>query len=109
MTRPRKPTDRGLARERTVLAWYRLGLAAVVCIAVLLRHAWPLHGTDQVVALALIGAAAIVWAVALLTSTRSGGKPDEDVPVGGRALWMITAGTLVLAALAFVLAVLPPP
>lgn len=109
MTGPHPPRDRGLARERTVLAWYRVGLAAVVCMAVLLRRVWPLHGTDQVVALSVLGAAAIMWAAALLASARSGVARDEGVPAGGRVLWRITAGTLALAALAFVLALLPPP
>ena len=51
MTPPQEAPDAGLAEERTVLAWNRSGLAVVVCVAVLLRHVWPLQGTDHEVAL----------------------------------------------------------
>ena len=61
------PNDPGLARERTALSWNRSGLAIIVCIAVVLRHLWPLNGTDELVALGIIAAAAIVWALALLS------------------------------------------
>ena len=63
--------DVGLAGERTVLAWNRSGLAVVVCVAVLLRRVWPLHGTDQEVALGLIAGAVVVWACLLYTSKGS--------------------------------------
>ena len=43
------PNDPGLARERTALSWNRSGLAIIVCIAVVLRHLWPLNGTDETV------------------------------------------------------------
>ena len=91
------PPDAGLAEERTVLAWNRSGLAVVVCVAVLLRHVWPLRGTDHEVALGLIGAAVIVWSVifAVLTLSRRTAGPSashaEDV------FRLITAGTLLLA------------
>ena len=52
----------GTARERTLLAWNRSGLSALICIAVLLRHLWPLNGTGSVVALIVIAVAAFVWA-----------------------------------------------
>jgi uncharacterized membrane protein YidH (DUF202 family) len=94
-TSPDAP-DVGLAAERTVLAWNRSGLAVVVCVAVLLRHVWPLQGTDHEVALGLIGAAVIVWSVifAILTLSRSGRPYVSHTETVFR---LITAGTLLLA------------
>ena len=91
------PPDIGLAAERTVLAWNRSGLAVVVCVAVLLRHVWPLRGTDHAVALGLIGAAVIVWAVAFLVLARSRSKLGSSVSHGEAFFRLITAGTLLLA------------
>jgi Domain of unknown function (DUF202) len=102
-------TDRGLARERTVLAWYRLGLAAVVCIAVLLRRVWPLHTTDQIVALGFVAGAAVLWALVLLAfAVRDRGR-DAGAPMRPHVAWLITTATVTLAAVGFVLALFPPP
>jgi len=101
--------DRGLARERTDLAWNRSGLAVLACIAVLLRRIWPLHGTDQVVALASVSAGGVVWALALSVgrsvSGRKSGEPGLLSPARARA---ITAATLALALAAFVLGFFSP-
>lgn len=100
--------DQGLVHERNDLAWNRSGLAFVVCVAVLLRHIWPLHGTDQFVALACVSAAAVAWAVALSfgralwSRTRRATVKMSD----GRAL-VITAGTLALALAGLIVAFLP--
>jgi hypothetical protein len=102
------PADKGLARERTVLAWNRSGLAAVVAVAILLRHVWPLSGTAQVVALGLISAAAIVWAVALLGFATGGNGEGQGTLLRSRAFALITAGTVLLGVAGFVLAFFPP-
>ena len=94
-------TQGGLARERTVLAWNRSALAVVVCLAALLRHVWPLRGTAQVVALALILGAVLVWAISLRIFT-SAGVGAEDVHLGPRVFGLMTAGTLILATAGFV-------
>lgn len=105
---PQWAADPGLARERTILAWNRSGLAAVVCIAVLLRHIWPLHGASQYVALGLIATAAILWAVALVTLVRSSPDGDGRLILGPRVFGLLTAGTLLLAFVGLVLAFVPP-
>jgi uncharacterized membrane protein YidH (DUF202 family) len=97
MTDPPDPPDAGLAAERTVLAWNRSGLAVVVCVAVLLRHVWPLQGTDHEVALGLIGVAVIVWSVIFAVLTRSRGKPAPYASHTETVFRLITAGTLLLA------------
>jgi Domain of unknown function (DUF202) len=103
------PVDRGLARERTVLAWSRSGLAAVVCVAVLLRHVWPLHGNSRYLALGLVAAGAIAWAGAFLVFVVSGGGGEVRPPSGEDVFRLITIATLILAALGFVLAFVAPP
>jgi hypothetical protein len=91
-----------------LLAWNRSGLAAVVCIAVLLRHVWPLHGASQYVALGLIATAAILWGVALLMLARSTPDGDGNVIVGPRVFRLLTAGTLLLAIIGLALSFVPP-
>ena len=94
---PPDAPDSGLAAERTVLAWNRSGLAVVVCVAVLLRHIWPLQGTDHEVALGLIGAAVIVWSVIFGILTLSRRKRGPYVSHAEDVFRLITAGTLLLA------------
>jgi uncharacterized membrane protein YidH (DUF202 family) len=106
MPRTRFPSATETARERTALAWNRSGLATVACIAVLLRHLWPLHGVSEEVALALVSLAAIVWAVALfLLSASRRGKPAMVLSQRGGLLLCI--GTVLLAVVGFGLAFLP--
>lgn len=101
------PPDPGLAGERTALAWNRSGLAVVVCVAVLLRHIWPLHGTDQEVALGLIAGAVVVWAVVLAVLTLAARAPGAAMPHGANLFRLMTAGTLLLALVGFVAAFAP--
>ena len=103
-----RPIDRGLARERTELAWNRSGLAVAACIAVILRHSWPLHGTGEIIALACMSAGAFVWALALSVGRAISRKtePKRGRLSQGRA-GAITVATLAIALGAFVLAFLP--
>ncbi len=103
------PTDRGLAGERTALAWNRSGLAIVVCVAVVLRHLWPLHGVDEALALGLTAAAGVVWVVVLLILTHSRASRGEYVHTGARVFGLMTAGTIILAVAGFVLAFVAAP
>jgi uncharacterized membrane protein YidH (DUF202 family) len=102
------PVDHGLTRERTDLAWNRSGLAFVVCVAVLLRHVWPLRGTDQFVALACISVAAVAWALALSVGRTLWRRTRGDHRhLSTRRAAVITAGTVALALAAMALALLP--
>ncbi len=102
------PDESGLAEERTVLAWNRSGLAVAVCVAVLLRHVWPLHGTDQALALGLVAAAVAVWAVVLSILTFSTAHRDTDVPHRANVFRLMTAATLLLAVVGFIAAFAAP-
>jgi hypothetical protein len=108
MTTPLADPEAGLAEERTALSWNRSGLAVVVCVALLLRHVWPLHGTDQEVALGFIAGAVIVWCVVLGILTLSRGRPGSYVPRGASVFRLVTAGTLLLAFVGFVAALAAP-
>ena len=104
-----RPPDPGLARERTILAWNRSGLAAVVCIVVLLRRLWPIHGAAQRLALGLIAAAATLWALVLLAIAASIAGRDGRPVMGRRVFPLMTAGTFILALVGLVLAFVAPP
>ena len=99
--------DVGLAGERTALSWNRSGLAVVVCVAVLLRHVWPLHGTDQELALGLIAGAVVIWAAVLAVFTLGARSRDADMPHSANLFRLVTAGTLLLAVVGFVAAFAP--
>ena len=101
------PPDVGLAVERTALSWNRSGLAVVVCVAVLLRHVWPLHGTDQELALGLIAGAVVIWTVVLAVFTLGARSRDADMPHSANLFRLVTAGTLLLAVVGFVAAFAP--
>jgi hypothetical protein len=76
----------------------------VVCVAVLLRHVWPLRGTDQEVALGLIAAAVVAWTVVLAALTHSAKGREGYVPRNANVFRLMTAGTLLLALVGFVAA-----
>jgi uncharacterized membrane protein YidH (DUF202 family) len=105
---PASPRGSSLARERTVLSWNRSGLALVVCVAVLLRHLWPLQGTGDLVALVVVAVAAIMWAVGIFVLTSARVSLDEEALVGERVFRLITVGTLLLALVGLVLAFVGP-
>jgi uncharacterized membrane protein YidH (DUF202 family) len=103
-----EPIDHGRSHERTDLAWNRSGLAFVVCVAVLLRRIWPLHGTEQFVALACISVAAVAWALALSVGRALWSRTSpRRAHLSSRRAAVITAGTLALALGALALALLP--
>jgi hypothetical protein len=103
------PVDHGLSHERTDLAWTRSGLAFVVCVAVLLRRIWPLHGPDQFVALACVSGAAAAWAVSLIIGRTLGNRATtRPGHMSTRRAGAITAGTMALAAAALVLGMAAP-
>jgi uncharacterized membrane protein YidH (DUF202 family) len=99
----------GAARERTLLAWNRSGLSVLVCIVLLLRHLWPLRGAGQIAALIVIAVAAIFWGLALLAFTLSGGDRDEQPLLTRNVFQLMTVGTVLLAVVGFVLAIVAPP
>ena len=109
MTADPEPVDHGLTNERTDLAWNRSGLAFAVCVAVLVRRIWPLHGTDQFIALTCISVGAIAWGLALSVGRALWSRtPLERSHLSPRRAAVITTGTIALSLAALVLALFPP-
>jgi Domain of unknown function (DUF202) len=98
--------DSGLARERTELAWTRSGLSVAATVVVTLRRLWPLTGDKDVVALVLIAVGATVWVVGMQLGRREGALAGG--PVVASTCRVLTIGTLVLAAAAFLVGLFLP-
>jgi len=109
MSAPRSPVSLpDSAPQRTELAWSRSVLAVVVCVAVLLRRAWPLHGARELAALAIISASAFVWVAAYVLERRTRRRRPEAFALSWRRLQLITAATVGLGIAAFVLGLFSP-
>jgi uncharacterized membrane protein YidH (DUF202 family) len=101
--------DEPLAGERTDLAWTRSAIALAVCVAVLLRRIWPLNSADHLLALGLVAAGTIAWAIAILFARRIARTTHHGREVmDARTLRFLSAGTFILGVAAFVLGWLPP-
>jgi uncharacterized membrane protein YidH (DUF202 family) len=96
--------DPGLARERTDLAWNRSGLAALVVVAILLRHLWPLEGARSVLAFVLIAVGAGAWALGMHAARRNRKGATGDPVLGPEVCRMLTVGTVLLALAGLLLA-----
>jgi hypothetical protein len=100
--------DPGLARERTELAWSRLGLSVAVTVAVTLRRLWPVAGDKAIVALVLIAIGGVIWVLGMQLGRRKRLSAEASVAVAASTCRMVTIGTLVLATAAFVVGLFLP-
>ena len=98
--------DPGLARERTDLAWNRSGLAVAVTVAIIVRRLWPLSGRKAVLVLALIGAGAAVWVIAMWLGRSVRSRDQVGTALSESTCRALTAGTLLLALGAFMVSFL---
>jgi uncharacterized membrane protein YidH (DUF202 family) len=103
------PLNKGLARERTALAWNRSGLALIVCAAIVARRLWPLSSAQQLVVLGMIAGAVIVWAVALFVLRAREDEGTDRAARGRTGLMLMTVATELLAAGAIALTLVTPP
>lgn len=109
MAHPGANNDVVLARDRTELAWSRSGLAMAVCVALLVRRVWPLHGADRYVGLGVVTGGAFLFVAGILFGTRLSGDPEHGHEVIGEpTLRLISLGTIVLATVAVGLGVFAP-
>lgn len=110
---PRDPTRRTrLAQERTLLAWWRTGLAAVA-VAVGFGRLLPALLDEDPLPFALVGAGFGLLAVAMFVL---GARRDREVqralaegrfePLAGSAVWTLSIGFALLSVAALVLVVL---
>jgi uncharacterized membrane protein YidH (DUF202 family) len=100
--------DPGLARERTELAWNRSGLAALVVVAILLRHLWPLEGVRSVLAFVFIAVGAGAWAVGMQLARRARSGTASDPVLGPEVCRMLTVGTVLFALAGLLLSLFAP-
>ena len=100
--------DRGLAVERTDLAWNRSGLALLACLAIVARRFFPLDTrVDHVAAYLLLGLGGLSWAFGLLLGRRAAESARHGAPAAAR-LRVATGSTVVIAVAAFALDLFPP-
>ena len=105
---PRELLDEGLARERTALAWTRSGLSVLACVALMSKEIWEESGPAADVALGIICGAAILWLASMLAVRGPRFRAGGPVRPTGVVFALMTAGTLVLAGAALVLAAVHP-
>ena len=95
-------SDRGLARERTELAWNRSGLAVLVAVGIMVRHLHPFDDAADVVVGCLIAAGALLWGTGMWFARQT--KASRSSPTLGQSTCLlIMIGTLVLAVAASII------
>jgi uncharacterized membrane protein YidH (DUF202 family) len=100
----------GLAGERTELAWSRTALSMAVVAAAVLQRVWEGLGTvtARVAVLGILAASAIAWLGALWWAQTAGRASLEGRAVADpRVLRRVTVATVLVAATALLLAVVP--
>jgi uncharacterized membrane protein YidH (DUF202 family) len=97
--------DETMFEERTELAWSRSGLALLAAFAILARRVWSddtiIEG--DVVAVGLLAAASLGWAIGTLGWRVAHHRSDEPRPRSARELFSVALGTLALAAAGLVI------
>jgi len=105
----RRPLDRGLAPERTALAWNRSGLALLACGAAVARGFPPAgFSARHVVGVVVLVLGGFTWAMGTYEARRRS-RPGRARPTATRRdLLPVVVGTTGVGMAAFVLAALYP-
>lgn len=77
-------------------------------VAVTLRRLWPLTGDKAVVALVFIAVGSIIWVLGMQLGRRKGLSAEPGGAATASTYRMLTIGTLILAAAAFVAGLIVP-
>jgi uncharacterized membrane protein YidH (DUF202 family) len=103
---PAHDPERGLAGERTDLAWHRTGLAMVIILGGVGRYALLYGGVLAIASVVCVVIGAIVWWFGLraahrLSATTITGRHHAE----NRLLTTVTAGTLIVALAALLISI----
>lgn len=98
--------ERGLAGERTDLAWHRTGLAMVIILGGIGRYALKNGGPLAIASVACVLVGTVIWWFGLqaahrLSATTHTGRHRAE----SRLLGVVTAGTLVIALAALLISI----
>ena len=98
--------DEGLAEERTDLSWSRSGLALLAAFAILARRIWTAGATGgDLVAVVLLAAASLLWAVAII-GTAGVRHHSVEGPRSAAQLRGMAVGTIAVASAGLVISLL---
>lgn len=98
--------ERGLAGERTDLAWHRTGLAMIIIIGGIGRNALKYDGPLAVASVICVLLGTAIWWFGLQAAHRlSASTHTGRHRVESRLLGVVTAGTLVIALAALLISV----
>lgn len=92
--------DRGLAAERTALAWQRSGISIVAVGIAVARGIPTVDGVPRrpLAGLAIVALGALAFAVSQAQATRRGHRAEHGRATAGLAdLWPVTAATALAA------------
>jgi uncharacterized membrane protein YidH (DUF202 family) len=98
--------ERGLAGERTDLAWHRTGLAMIIILGGIGRNALKYDGPLAIAAVVCVLVGTAIWWFGLqaahrLSATTHTGRHRAE----SRLLGVVTAGTLVIALAALLISI----
>jgi uncharacterized membrane protein YidH (DUF202 family) len=98
------------AAQRTDLAWARSGLAVGFVVVVVLRRVAMSAQASDTVTVVLLGAGLATWSAAFWVVRRVARRKEGPQPALKRVTpGLVTTGTVLMAAAAFVLVLLPGP
>jgi uncharacterized membrane protein YidH (DUF202 family) len=104
------PDERGLAPERTRLAWDRTGIAFFIVITALGRRIWPIDAGNHGWVVLALGIATLTIIAGLVIAGRVHTHPREaGRTTNEHAFRLVSASTFLLALAAFALALFPTP
>lgn len=109
MNAPEAPTERGLAAERTHLAWGRSAMALLACGAAVFKGIPQVTGSGRpLLGLVMLALGGGVWATSIPLARRRARRGERRQPVTARELAPVAYGTAIVGGAALVIAAFFP-